>query len=172
MLKITGALLCVVGSAGFGFIKIRGWKQALEEIKIWIVLFQRVKSCILYQKETLEGSCSFVGEREASLQGAVLQRIGQRAGEERNNEFSTIWFEEMELWCKKATLPDGVQQLLLQFPEYIREADEMLQINLFSLYMEELRQEKTELEKRIKEQQKPVMAISLVVGMMLSILLV
>ena len=172
MLKITGALLCILGSAGYGFIKIRGWKQALEEIKIWIFLLQKVKSSILYQKETLESGCSFVGEKDKSLQGEVLQRIGQRTREERHNEFSVIWLDEMEKWCKKTTLPATVQQLLLQFPQYIREADEALQVNLFALYMEELQQEQTEMEQRIKEQQKPVMAISLVVGMMLSILLV
>ena len=141
-------------------------------MKIWLLLFQKLKSCVLYQKETLEGSCIWIGEKEDSLQAKLLKDIGYRAREERNNEFAFLWYEEMVIWCKKTILPDKAKGLLLQFPHYIKEADEQLQINMFSVYMEEWKREMETLEQRIKEQQKPVMAISLVVGMMLSILLV
>ena len=60
----------------------------------------------------------------------------------------------------------------VEFPEYMKEADEQLQLDLFSVYMEEIQQEQKLLEQKIREQQKPVMAVSLVVGLMLSILLV
>lgn len=171
MLKMTGVILCITGSAGYGWLKINSWKTALREIKIWMLIFQKIKSRLLYQKETLEGGCIWIGERETSEQGRVLKKIGKRAREERQKEFSVIWREEMELWCKKTSLPHKMQTLLLQFPEYMQEADEQLQLNLFSTYMEEVHQEEILLEQQIREQQKPVMAVSLVVGMMLSILL-
>ena len=69
-------------------------------------------------------------------------------------------------------MTERLAQLLLQFPEYMQEADEQLQLNLFSVYMEELQNEERLFEQKIREQQKPVMAMSLVVGLMLSILLV
>lgn len=172
MLKIAGIVFCVAGSAGYGWLKVNGWKTSLHEIKTWMVLFQKIKSCLLYQKETLESGCLRIGEKETSKQGSVLAKIGKRAGEERQIEFLVIWREEMELWCKEVALPERIQQILLRFPEYMQEADEQLQMNLFSVYMEELHREEVLLEQQIKEQQKPVMAVSLVAGMMLSILLV
>ena len=172
MLKIAGVILCIAGSTGYGWVKISGWKNGLLEMKIWLLLFQKIKRCVLYQKETLEGSCIWIGEKEDSLQAKQLKEIGCRARRERNYEFSFLWYEEMGIWCKKTAMPEKAKGLLLQFPDYIKEADEHLQIQLFTVYMEEWKREQHELEQRIKEQQKPVMAISLVVGMMLSILLV
>lgn len=172
MLKIAGVIFCIAGSSGYGWLKIQGWRNGLGEIKIWVFLFQKIKSCILYQKETLEGSCIWVGEKEMSKQAGVLKKIGERARTERQKEFDYIWTEEMEMWCKKTTLPKKAKRLLLQFPEYIQEADEQLQMNLFTVYMEELKQEKGALEQQIREQQKPVMAVSMVMGMVLSLLLV
>ena len=64
-----------------------------------------------------------------------------------------------------------MQEILLQFPEYAKEADEELQMNLFSFYLEELNREKVLLERQIQEKQKPVMAVSLIGGIMVSILL-
>lgn len=172
MLKITGIALCIAGSGGYGWLKVNGWKMALHEIRIWMLLFQKIKSCLLYQKETLESGCIWLGEREESEQGRVLFRIGNRSREERKKEFGMIWKEELDVWCKRTTLPPKVRNLLFQFPEYMQESDEQLQIQLFSSYMEELHREEMLLEQQIREQQKPVMAVSLVVGMMLSILLV
>ncbi len=172
MLKIAGFVLCVAGSAGYGWIQINNWKRILHEIKIWMMLFQKIKSCLLYQKETLESGCIRIGEKEDSGQGMVLVSIGKRACEERQKEFCAIWQEEMATWCKKNGIPTKTGQLLLQFPEYMKDADEQLQMELFSVYMEEMHAEEKLMELKIREQQKPVMAVSLVVGLMLSILLV
>lgn len=172
MLKILGVIFCMAGSTGYGWLKVRGWKRSLCEIRIWMMLFQKLKSCLLYQKETLEEGCIWLGEREQVGQGKVLAGIGKRARGERGKEFLMIWKEEVEAWCKENYMPPRISTLLVSFPEYMQEADEQLQLNLFSVYMEELHREELNLEQQIKESQKPVMAVSLAAGMMLSILFV
>lgn len=172
MLKISGAILCIVGCAGYGFFQVTGWKKELAQIAQWIFVLQKIKSRIFYQKETLEESCIWIGERDGGICGPVLCEIGKRARRERTTEFSFIWKEEMKVWCIQNGLHKSVADLLQQFPEYVREADEELQMNLFSLYLEELNREKALLEKQIQEKQKPVLAVSLLGGMMISILLV
>ena len=113
-----------------------------------------------------------VGEQEESKQGKLLVKIGKRAKNERHKEFGMIWREEIHDWCSGCKIARNTEQLLLCFPEYMKEADEQLQLEFFSVYMEEMNREQRLLEQRIREQQKPVMAVSLVVGLMLSILLV
>lgn len=172
MLKISGAILCVLGCFGFGILKINGWKKDLVHLQNWILLFQRIKSRIFYQKETLEESCIWIGEKEEEKNGKLLRRIGIRAREERHKEFSIIWKEELDEWCKHNLQQSAVKEILLQFPEYVKEADEQLQMNLFSFYIEELHKEKGKIEQQIQEKQKPVMAVSLASGIMISILLI
>ena len=60
MLKISGAILCILGCSGFGILKIAGWKKDLAHLQNWLLLFQRIKSRILYQKEALEERSSLL----------------------------------------------------------------------------------------------------------------
>lgn len=172
MLKISGAIICIAGCFGFGVLKIRGWKQDVEYLHEWLILFQKIKSRIVYQKETLEESCLWIGKKEDTQVSEVIKKIGMRAREERQNEFLQLWKEEIGAWCTQNLHSDEIKKHLFLFPEYVKEADEHLQAELFTLYMEELQKEKREMEQRIKEKQKPVMAVSLVVGAMISILLI
>lgn len=172
MLKISGAILCLLGCTGFGTLKIMGWRRDVEHLTHWIFLFQKITSHILYQKETLEESCYRVGQKDRTFPATVLKKIGSRARKEREKEFVQIWKEEMEAWCKENLGNKEITKQLLLFPEYVKEADEQLQTDFMVLYMEELQKEKREMEQRIKEKQKPVMAVSLVAGAMISILLI
>lgn len=172
MLKISGAFLCIIGFFGFGLLKISGWRRDLRHLQNWILLFQRLQSRIVYQKETLEESCRWIGEKEEETYGRILRQIGDRARGERHKEFSGIWKEELDEWCRQNLQQNSIKEILLQFPEYVKEADEQLQMNLFSFYIEELQKEKEKLECQIQEKQKPVMAVSLVGGVMISILLI
>ncbi len=171
MLKISGAFLCIVGCLGFGVLKISGWKRDLQHLQQFILLFQRIKSRIFYQKETLEESCCYLGEKAEGEYGNVLKLIGERARYERQKEFSAIWKDEMKLWCDKNLQHNSVKEILMAFPEYVMEADEELQMNLFSFYIEEINREKVQLEHQIQEKQKPIMAVSLAGGVVISILL-
>ena len=170
MLKISGAILCVLGCYGFGFLKIYGWKKDLEHIQNWLLLFQRIKSRIFYQKEPLEESCIWIGEKEENM--ALLLQIGMRARAQRHKEFAVIWKEELSEWCKQNIQEKSIREILLQFPDYIKEADEQLQVGLFSFYIEELQSEKEKIRHRIQEKEKTVMAVSLTLGVMISILLI
>lgn len=172
MLKIAGVILCVMGCSGFGFLKIAAWKKDLAYLQNWMFLFQRIKSRILYQKEALEESCIWIGEKEEEKMGNVLWKIGARARAERHIEFAEIWKEELDEWCKQNIQQNTIKEILLRFPEYVKEADEQLQMDLFSLYIEELKKEKEKVEQQIREKQKPVMAVSLIGGVMISILLI
>lgn len=172
MLKLSGAILCIAGFTGYGMLKITGWKQALQELNQWLLIFQKIRSRLFYQKETLEESCLWIGEREESDLGKIISRIGERARVDRQTEFSLVWKEEVGAWSRQSMLPLKSREMLQRFPEYVKEADEELQMNLFTLYMEELKLEKADLEKQIQEKQKPILAVSLIGGVMISILLV
>lgn len=172
MLKISGAILCILGCSGFGILKIYDWKKDLGHLQSWLILFQRIKSRIFYQKETLEESCIWIGEKEDGKNGMLFLQVGMRARAERHKEFSVIWKEELDKWCKHNIQQKAIREILLQFPEYVKEADEQLQIDLFSLYIEELEREKEKIEHQIQEKQKPVMALGMALGVMISILLI
>ena len=171
MLKITGAILRVFGCAGYGMLKIAGWNKALLELQQWILLFDKMKSYICYQRDGLEEICIRMNRDIYGIGGAYVYRIGEMAFEMRSKGFSEIWNSQMELWKNESTLPAGIKELICHFPEYIGEQDYELQISILELFISNLIKEKDTLEKQICEKKKPVMTISLISGMVISILL-
>ena len=172
MLKISGVILCIGGCVGYGLMRVGEWKRYLSILNQWIVIIQKIRSRLVYQKETLEESCIRIGEKEEGEWGTVLQSIGKQARVNRKREFGVIWKDEIEKWCSQEWIGKKMKELLKGFPEYVKGADEELQMNLLSLYLEELQREKSYLEKEIQEKQKPILAISIIGGLMISILLV
>lgn len=171
MFKITGVILCVSGCAGYGMLKIAGWNKALLELQQWILLFDKIKSCICYQRDRLEEICIRMNQDIYGIGGVYVYRIGEMALEMRSEGFSEIWNSQMELWKRESALPAGIKELICHFSDYIGEQDYELQISILELFISNLIKEKDILEKQIHEKKKPVMAISLISGMVISILL-
>ncbi len=172
MLKMTGVILCIAGCAGYGFSRIISWKKELEEVYLWILLFQKVKSKILYQRKPLEEICIEMEQENLGICGKMAARVGVQSKQNRLVEFADIWREELEKMEKESFLVGKKRELLYKFPDFVDGQDCSLQENLFSFYMEEWVVEKQKLEELIQEKQKPVLAVSFIGGLIISILLV
>jgi len=171
MLKITGAILCIAGCTGYGMLKISTWNRAITELQQWILLFQKVKSRIYYQREIIEEICIHMNQDIYGIGGKYAALIGELSYRERAKGFAEIWKEQMMQWKKESNIPIDTKKMILHFPEYIGEQDYELQISVLELFIGNLIKEKDTLEKRVHEKKKPVMAISIVGGMVISILL-
>lgn len=171
MLKITGVILCVMGCCGYGLLKIASWNTALREINQWILLFQKMKSNIRYQRDTLEDICSLMNQDVYGLGGRYMARVGKNAKYQRERTFREIWEEEMNGWRRESLLSKEIKDLISRFPEYTGEQDYELQMNYLDLFISTLIREKDTMEKQIQEKKKPVIAVSLSGGIMVSLLL-
>lgn len=171
MLKITGVILCIAGCTGYGLIKVANWNQAIREMEQWILLFEKIKSQIYYQRDMLEEICCQLHQEQYGIAGKYVAVIGKIAREERTKSFSESWREQMKEWEIQSCLPKTVKRMLIQFPNYVGEQDYELQMSYLNLFLDNLIKEKIILEKQIQEKKKPVLAVSLVSGMIISILL-
>lgn len=172
MLKITGVILCVLGCTGYGALKISGWKKALEEFEQWILLFEKMKSHIYYQRDVITDVCCRMEQNIYGLGGRYVAKVGADLQKDRTRGFFDVWSEHMERWDKQSYLPKEIRLLIHDFPDYIGEQNYEQQISYLDFYLERLRNEKKVFEKQVRENQKPVMAISLVSGMAIAILLI
>lgn len=171
MLKITGVILCVAGCAGYGILKIVSWNKALLELEQWILLFQKMKSHIYYQRDRLEEICMQLNQDMYGIGGWYVSRVGESALEKRTVGFSEIWNEHMELWKKESVLPSKIKDMISQFPNYTGEQDYELQMSFLDMFISNLEREKSILENQLQERKKPVMTISIAGGLVISILL-
>jgi len=170
MLKITGVILCISGCAGYGMLKIAGWNKVLLELEQWILLFEKMKSLIYYQRDGLEEICVHMNQDIYGIGGMYVSKAGENALKKRNRGFEEIWKEEISQWKKESSVPLKFKNMIYEFPEYMGEHDYELQIGILELFISNLIREKETMENQLCEKKKPVMAISLISGMVISIL--
>ncbi len=171
MLKITGAILCIMGTTGYGMLKVSGWKRAFDEMEQWILLFEKMKSHIYYHRDVIADICCRMDEKMYGIGGKYVANIGRDVRNDRTKSFCQIWEERMKEWTKDSELPDGIKKIILEFPQYIGEKDYEQQINHLDFFLERLRKEQKNIEKQIFEKKKPVMAVSIISGIAISVLL-
>ena len=171
MLKITGVIFCIAGCCGYGLLKISSWNLALKEINQWILLFEKMKSHIRYQRDPLEDICCLMRQDIYGIGGIYVANAGQKAKIQRELGFERIWKEEMNQWKKESLLSKEIKGLIIHFTDYTGEQDYELQMNFLDLFISNLIRERNVMEMQIQEKKKPVMAISLSGGIMVSLLL-
>ena len=171
MLKIAGVILCVTGCAGYGILKIANWNKAIMELEQWILLFQKMKSHIYYQRDRLEEICCLMNKEMYGIGGIYTARAGEEALQKRTAGFKQIWNEQMKLWENESILPTKIKEMIMHFTDYTGEQDYELQMSFLDMYISNLEKEKGTLENQIQEKKKPVMTVCLVSGLVISILL-
>lgn len=171
MLKITGVIFCVAGCCGYGLVKISSWNRALQEMNQWIVLLEKMKSHICYQRDTWEDICCLMNRDIYGLAGKYTALVGKNCRSQRGKTFCEVWKEEMNKWKRESLLSKEIKELICRFPDYTGEQDYELQMNYLDLFISTMIREREHMEKQIREKKKPVMAVSLSGGILVSLLL-
>lgn len=171
MLKIAGVILCILGTTGYGMLKVTGWKRAIDEMEQWILLFEKMKSHIYYHRDVITDICCRMDEKMYGIGGKYVADVGRDVRNDRTKSFRQIWEERMEDWARDSELPDNVKKIIFEFPEYVGEKDYEQQINHLDFFLNRLKKEQDCIEKQMFEKRKPVMAVSIVSGITISVLL-
>lgn len=172
MLKIAGVILCVAGSTGYGIMKISGWKQAIKELEEWILLFENMKSHIQYRRDIISEVFCRMNKDIYGIAGKYVAAVGQGMHADRTKNLIQEWEGQMLQWKQISILPAEVKNSIIVFPEYIGEQDCEQQMYRLDFYLQRLYAEKGKMEKELNSKKKPVMAISMVGGITVSILLI
>ena len=77
----------------------------------------------------------------------------------------------MNKWKRESLLSKEIKELICRFPDYTGEQDYELQMNYLDLFISTMIREREHMEKQIREKKKPVMAVSLSGGILVSLLL-
>lgn len=171
MLKITGVILCIAGSIGYGMMKITGWNRAVKELEEWILLFENMKSHISYRRDIIAEVFCRMEEDIYGIGGKYMAAVGRELLNDRSISLIQAWREQMPAWKKMSMLSVEVKNCILSFPEYIGEQECEQQIQRLDFFLHKLYVEKEKMEKELMTKKKPVMAISMAGGITISVLL-
>ena len=91
---------------------------------------------------------------------------------DRSKNLMQEWEEQMLQWKQISFLPTDIKNSIMAFPEYMGEQDCEQQMYRLDFYLQKLYAEREKLEKELSSKRKPVMAISMVGGITVSVLLI
>ena len=171
-MKITGCVLIISGSSGYGFWMVSNYKERLlllEQLRQMIFL---LKGQILYANATLLEAFDVVGRRtEGSLSELFLQ-VAERMERQQGEPFCQIWKEETKKFAGVGLMTKADRQSLESLGEHLGFLDKEMQEKNLLLYLEQLDMTIEEMRSCQKERCRLYGSLGVMGGLFLAVLLV
>jgi len=171
MLKGLGALILIIGSVGYGISYSLGQKHTLKELENFQYFFRLLESEVSYHKESIPEAVYQVGKRFGGRIGELVCCLMEKMYAENDGFFAEYWIQGLQEYWKESTLCASERKLIEEFVNCVGCRDDSLQISLLSEYREKLERHRKRKEEMLKGQQRVVMGVSAVGGLVLTILL-
>lgn len=171
MLKLCGVLLLLSGSTGLGWSIKEALQSRLKELYRLREILCTLQNEIVYSRTTMPEACCRMGEslpnpyQEAFL--GIHQSMVQNSGE----AFAEIWKRQMNPCLSQIDISRGDKELLLEFGNCIGQIDNKLQAELVTGYMNRLELSIDRLEKEMSNRCRVIMSLSIMGGLMMTIIL-
>ena len=171
-MKITGCVLIISGSSGYGFWMVSNYKERLlllEQLRQMIFL---LKGQILYANATLLEAFDVVGRRtEGSLSELFLQ-VAERMERQQGEPFCQIWKEETKKFAGVGLMTKADRQSLESLGEHLGFLDKEMQEKNLLLYLEQLDMTIEEMRSCQKERCRLYGSLGVMGGLFLAVLFV
>lgn len=171
MLKVSGAVLLMLGAAGFAFSICREWKRRLLLLKSMKEMYRLLQNEICYTALPLPEIFRIVGERIDEPFGEALFSVSNRMTLKRGEDLKKVWESEMGNCLDKIPLKDQEKELLLKFPECVGMNESKGQANALNRYIEEIDRLILQMEEEEKSKNKVIMSLGIAAGLFMVIIL-
>lgn len=171
MLKITGAILLIAGTTGFGIACRNELVQKLAALRYLSSLLEMLRGEICFSKAALPEACRLIGRRAKEPYRETLFAICDKMGENRGVSFDVVWKEEMERCLERLPIDREEKELVLNFFSCSGFADRRMQERAVEQQCGLLQQAVKKQEEAIENKSKVVMSMGLISGIFLTIVL-
>lgn len=171
MFKLSGAVLLLLGTAGFSWSLCRERKKRLIFLKNMREMYLLLQSEICYTALPLPEIFKIVGEKMPPPFGSALFSVSRRMAFERGEEFKGVWESEIESCLDGIPLTKQQKELLLKFPECLGVNESKGQANALEKYKTELDRLILQMEEEEKSKNKVIMSLGIAAGLFMVIIL-
>ncbi|MDD3253118.1 MAG: stage III sporulation protein AB [Lachnospiraceae bacterium] len=173
VLKFTGAILIIAGSAGYGYSLAARYGQRLRELEQLRQMIFLLKGQITYASAPLQEAFEVVGDRTEGALSRLFGRVAGRIEAQQGEAFYRIWQEEVA-----GSEQDGLameqsdRQVLGELGEHLGFLDKEMQERNLLLYLEQLDLRIGDLRAHKTERCRIYSSLGIMGGLFLTILLV
>lgn len=171
MYKLIGVLCILAGCAGWGSAKAGQEKDRVRHLRTLFHILEQMRSEISYGKHTLPEICLLLAELNDGCYQSCFSRIYERTGEESGEDFPGVWEKEVRACLAGLPLREDECETMAELPRKLsfrEEGGQSARIGRAETFFEDrYRQAEETYEKR----SKMIRSVSILTGLLLSILL-
>lgn len=171
MLKVIGAILVILGSAGFGVVCRQELEQTLHHTTCLKDILELIKSEVEYTKASLPEACRMAGMKTEEPYRSVLVQISEKMRTNTGISFPKVWEQEIGACLSNLPLDKKDKQLFLRFAKSTGFADRQMQLRALEQYSALLTQSIEVQRDNLMKKGKVVMSMGLIGGIFLTIVL-
>ncbi len=165
MYKIAGILCILTGCVGLGNLKVRKDQDRIRYLRGLIHMIQRIQDEIGYGKYTLPEICLLLADGSDAWYAPYLEEIHRRMFLGDGTGLKEVWGVQMEACLRGLPLQEDEREVMIKLPAYLGAQERFGQP--VELLIRKCRQSDEAYENRAKM----IHSVSLLTGLLLSILL-
>lgn len=171
MLKLTGAILIIAGTAGLGLSCRQDLQNRLYHTKLIHTILELLESEISYSKASLPEACRMISHRMDEPYATGLYKVWEIMNSNQGLTFALVWKQEMGKCIREVSIGNMEKEIFLNFAEGNGYADNQMQLKILEKCRKTLDQAINVQEERMENKSKVVMSMGLIGGLFLTIVL-
>lgn len=172
MLRLVGSICILVGCLGFGWSLRCGIRDRLSALQTILQIFKMLQNEITYSKAPLPEACRRIAGKVSEPYKTGFMEIYERMMENNGCSFCLVWKQSMEKYLKALPLSGEERKICLDFGDCAGYVDGRMQAEAIGHYMHNLELSVKELEEDMKNKSKVIMSLSVMGGMLVTIILI
>ena len=171
MLRLAGCLCILAGCVGWGGNKIREEKKRIRHLQELIRIIRRIQSEIRYGKHTLPEICRILADEGEAWCAPYFEEIYRQMMQESGRGLKEAWDGQMKACMQDLPLQEEERDIIMKLPAFLGLQEETRQAMSFSQSVELLGRKCRQAEDAYENRAKMIHSVSILAGLLLSILL-
>ncbi len=172
IMKIVGCILIFLSTTGIGFYYSTTMKCRVEDLREWKKLICLLRGDIRYANTPLPEAISSIGRRHEGNFHTFFNSVGTQLQELAGETLATIWKTAAEKELSNTALNKKDKVQLIRFGENLGYLDKDMQMNTFELYLTQVDEEITELNRTVKGKAYLYNSLGIMAGIFITIIMI
>lgn len=171
MYKIVGIFCILAGCMGLGRLKVRQERERIRHLREWIRIIRRMQDEISYGKHTLPEICLILADNVDGWYAPYFKEIHRQMLQGDGTGLKEVWEDQMGTCLQNLPLQEEERDIIRQLPACLGLQEETRQALGFEQAVSSLTGKCQKAEEAYENRSKMIHSVSILAGLLLSILL-
>lgn len=171
MYKLIGVFCILAGCIGWGSAKVGQEKDRVGHLRTLFHILGQMRSEISYGKHTLPEICLLLAELNDERYHLCFAKIYEQTGKENGKDFSEVWEMQMRACLEELPLREDEREMVVRLPKTLNFQEERAPSERIGQTESFLEGRYRQAEESYENRSKMIRSVSILTGLLLSILL-